>query len=81
MITFVISRSHYDAPPHSLKDLNVSSKVKTMKEEGIEVCSLTHNISGVEGCVRASRWGLERMTNRSIIHMNMHKPNNKLVNA
>jgi len=55
--------------------------VKTTKEEGIEVCPLTHNILGAEGCVRASRWGLERMTSKSIIHMNMHKPNNKLVNA
>jgi hypothetical protein len=69
-----------DAPPHSLKDSNASLKMKTM-EEGIGVHSLTHNTSGVKGRAGASRWGLGRMTSGSIIHMGLHKPNNKLVNA
>jgi hypothetical protein len=36
---------------------------------------------GVEGRVGALKWGLERATNESIIHMDLQKPNNKLVNA
>jgi hypothetical protein len=42
----------YDAPPHSLKDLNVNPKMKTT-EKGVGVCSLTHNTSGVKGHARA----------------------------
>jgi len=68
-----------DTPPHSLKDSNASLKVKTM--EGVGICSLTHNTLGVKKHVRAMGWGLRRMTSRSIIHMGLHKPNNKLVNA
>ncbi len=45
-----------DTPPHSLKDSNVSLKVKTM--EGIRVCSLARNTSGVEGHARTLGWGL-----------------------
>jgi hypothetical protein len=47
-------RKHNDAPPHSLKDSNASPKVKTIKE-GVGVCSLTHNTSGVEKHVGAPR--------------------------
>jgi hypothetical protein len=36
-----------DATPNSLKDSNVSSKVKTTEEEGIKVCFLVHIILGV----------------------------------
>jgi hypothetical protein len=43
--------------------------------------SLTRNISGVEGCAGAPGCGLERLTSKSITHMDLHKPNNKLVNA
>jgi hypothetical protein len=32
-------------------------------------------------CVGAAEWGLPQMTSKSIIHMDLHKPNNKLVNA
>jgi hypothetical protein len=71
----------HDAPPHSLKNSYVSPKVETIKKEGIGVHSLVCNILGAEGHVGASRWGLGRVTSRSIIHMNMHKPNNKLVSA
>jgi hypothetical protein len=52
-----------------------------MKGLGIGVHSLARNISGVEGRVGASRWGLRQMTSESIIHTDLHKPNNKLVNA
>jgi hypothetical protein len=33
-----------DAPPNSLKDSNVSLKVKTMEKEGVGVHSLAHNM-------------------------------------
>jgi hypothetical protein len=56
-----------------------SLEVKIRKEEGIGVCSLVNSTLGVEGCVGALGWGLGRMTSRSIIHKNLHKPNNKLV--
>jgi len=61
-----------------LKVSNVSPKVETLEEERIRVCSLLRNTSEIKGC---PRWGLGRMTSESIIHMSVHKPNNKLVNA
>jgi len=36
-----------DTPPNSLKDSNVSLKMKTLEEEGVGVCSLIHNTLGV----------------------------------
>jgi hypothetical protein len=54
--------------------------MKTM-EEGVRVHSLVRSTLGVEGRVGAPKWGLGRMTSKSIIHMDLHKPNNKLVNA
>jgi hypothetical protein len=38
-----------DTPPNSLKDSNVSSKMKTTEEERIRVCFLVHNILRVRG--------------------------------
>jgi hypothetical protein len=69
-----------DTPPNSLIDSNANPKVKTM-EEGVGACSLTCSISGVKGHARALRWGLERVTSGSIIHTNVHKPNNKSIIA
>jgi hypothetical protein len=43
--------------------------------------SLPHSISGVERRAQATGWGLERLTSKSIIHMDLHKLNNKLVSA
>ncbi len=62
-------------------DSTVSPKMKTMEREGVRVCSLACSTSGVEGHARASRWGLGRLISKSITHMDLHKPNNKLVNA
>jgi len=45
-----------DAPPNSLKDSNTSSKVRTTKE-GVGVCSIVHNISGVRKACWSSRMG------------------------
>ncbi len=70
-----------DAPPSSLMDSTASPKMKTTKEEKIGVRSLARNTQGVEGHSRTLGWGLRRLTRKSIIHMDLHKPNNKLVNA
>jgi hypothetical protein len=70
----------HDAPSHSLKYLNVNLKVKTTKK-GVKVHSLVRNTLGVKGCVRALRWGLKQVIRGSIIHKDLHKPKNKLVNA
>jgi hypothetical protein len=59
----------------------VNPKVKITEEERVGVRSLTRNISGVRGCVGVVRWGLRQMISGSIIHMNLHKLNNKLVSA
>jgi hypothetical protein len=69
-----------DAPLHSLKDSNVSSKMKAT-EEVVGVRSLARNILGLEGCAGVPGWGFGRMTSRFIIHTNLHNPNNKLVSA
>jgi hypothetical protein len=70
-----------DTPPSSLMDSTTSPKVKTMEEERVGACSLAHNTLGVEGHVGAPGSRLGRLTNKSITHINLHRPNNKLVNA
>jgi hypothetical protein len=50
-------------------------------EEGVGIPSLACNILKVEGRAGALGWGLERMTSESIIHTDLYKPNNKLVNG
>jgi hypothetical protein len=69
-----------DTPPHSLKDSNANPKMKTTKEEEVGVCSLVRSTLGLEGCARTLGWGLGRMTSRSIIHIDLHKPN-KLISV
>jgi hypothetical protein len=44
-----------DTPPSSLMDSTVSPNVTT-EGEGVGVCSLAHNILGVEGHVGAPGW-------------------------
>ncbi len=68
-------------PPNFLKDSNASLKVKTMEEARVEGHSLVHNTSGVKGACQSSRIGIRMNDNMSIIHNNLHKPNNKLVSA
>jgi hypothetical protein len=51
-----------DAPPNSLKDSNVSSKIK-ITEEKIRVCFLTHNILGVRGACWNFEMGI-KMNNK-----------------
>ncbi len=69
-----------DTPPNSLEDSNVSPKVK-ITEEGIGVRSFACSTLRVEGCAKALGWGLRQVTSESIIHINLHKLNNKLVSA
>jgi hypothetical protein len=55
--------------------------VKTTEGEKVGLHSFLRNILKVEGPVGAPGWGLGKMTSKSIIHMDFHKPNNKLINA
>jgi len=77
---FVEAPTSCDTPPHSLRDSNANSKMKTMKKK-VGVHSLVYNTLGVKGCAKALGWGLRRMTSKSIIHMDLHKLNNKLVSV
>ncbi len=67
--------------PKFFDGFNANPKVKTIKKQGVRVCFLVRSTSRVEGHVGALRWGLGQMTNRLIIHSDLHKPNNKLVSA
>ncbi len=75
--------SIYVMQPQTLGNLKstTSPKVKIMKGEGVAVHSLVCNTLGVEGRARALGQGLGRMTSKSIIHTDLHKPNNKLVSS
>jgi hypothetical protein len=70
-----------DTPPSSVMDSIVSPKMKTTEGEGIGARSLAYNTSRVEGHVRAPGWGLGRLISKSIIHTNLHKLNNQLLNV
>jgi len=59
----------------------MNPKVKTAEGKGVGVRSLAHSTSKVKGHARASGWGLGRLANNSIIHIDLHKPNNKLVSV
>jgi len=61
-------------------DSSTSPKEKTI-ERGVGVHSLTHNTFKVEGHAGALRWGLGRLTNKSITHMDLHKSNKKLIST
>jgi len=63
-----------------LVKLKCESKSENIKE-GIGVRSLVQNTLGVEGHAKTSKWGLGWVTSGSIIHMDLHKPNNKLFNV
>jgi hypothetical protein len=55
--------------------------VKIMEEKGVRIHCLACNTFGVKGMSRALGWGLGRVTSKSIIHIDLHKPNNELVSA
>jgi hypothetical protein len=64
-----------------LIDTTTNLKVKQWKNKEFGVCFLTGSILGVEGRAGILGWGLKRMTSRLIIHIDLHKPNNKLVSG
>ncbi len=53
-------------PPNSWIDSNASPKVKTMEGQRVKAHSLAYNTSEVKGCAGLRRWGLGRMTSKSI---------------
>jgi hypothetical protein len=76
-----VALSKIDAPANSWIDSTSTPKVKTTEGQGVRARSLAHSILGVEGRAGASGWGLGRVTSESIIHIDLYKPNNKLVSA
>jgi hypothetical protein len=64
-----------------LMDSIVSPKVKTTEEERVGVCSMACNILGVEGSCWSSKIKTRKIDKQFITHMDLHKLNNKLVNA
>jgi hypothetical protein len=78
---FTCSNEHFLRTPKLFNGLIASSKVKITKGERIGARSLACRTLGVKGRVGASRWGQGRLTSNSIIHTDLQKPNNKLVNA
>ncbi len=58
----------------------MSPKVTIVEGKGVVGVPSSQHF-GVEGCVGASGWGLGRLTSKSITHVDLHKPNNKLVSA
>ncbi len=47
-----------DTPSNSLEDSNVSLKMKTIKEKGIGICSLTHSTLRVKGMCWSFKMGI-----------------------
>jgi hypothetical protein len=62
-------------------DSIANPKVKATKGKGVGAHSLAHSTLGVEGCAGTPRWGLGKMTSKTITHTDLHKPNNKLISA
>jgi hypothetical protein len=62
-------------------DSIASAKKKTMEGKGVGAPSLIHSSSGIKGRDGALGWGLGILTSKLITHTDMHKPNNKLINA
>jgi len=58
-----------------------SPKVTKTEGEKVGAHSLAHNISGVEGRAGALEQGLKNLTSKSITHIDLYKPNNKLIRA
>ncbi len=55
--------------------------MKTVEGQGVGARSLACSTLGVERHAKFLKWGLERVISKSITHMNLHKPNSKLVSA
>jgi hypothetical protein len=62
-------------------DSTTNPKVKTAKGKGVGMHSLACSTLGVERCVGVPEWGLRKVTSKTITYTDLHKPNNKLINA
>jgi hypothetical protein len=69
-----------DAPPNSLMDSTESPKVKTLEGERVRRAPWLATLLRQKGVLELQD-GLGRVTSSSIIHTDLHKPNNKLVCA
>jgi hypothetical protein len=67
--------------PQFFDGFNCESKGENNRRRTSWAHSLARNISGVEGRVGVLGWELGRLTSNLVTHMDLHKPNNKLVNA
>jgi len=76
-----MSFNQINTSPSSLMDSTKNPKVKATEWEKVRAHSLVYNISGVKGHARISKWGLGRLTRKSITHTDLHKPNIKFVSA
>ncbi len=70
-----------DTPQNSWIYSTMNPKVKAMEGQRVGAHSMVRNISKVEGRPGSLGWGLWQMKSISIIHMDLHKPNNKLVSV
>jgi len=59
----------------------MNPKLKITKGKGLKVHSSVRSTLRVEWRAGILGWGLRRVTSKSITHTNLHKPNNKLLNA
>ncbi len=69
-----------EAPPSSLKDSTMSPKVTTTKGERVGRIPWFTTLRD-KGVCWSSEMRLGQMTSGSIIHVDLHKANNKLVSA
>jgi hypothetical protein len=76
-MVIVLFPNHVDTPPNSLKDSNVNLKMKII--ERVKVRS--QHFGGKKGMLELQDARLGQVTNESITHIDLHKPNNKLVNV
>ncbi len=67
--------------PKFLSRFNWESKCENNERIRSQGTLLGSQHFGVEGHVGVSGWGLKRAISKSITHMDLHKPNNKLVSA
>jgi hypothetical protein len=66
--------------PKLFDRLKCGSEVKTTEEQGIRARSLARNTSRVEGMLELQD-GTKKNDKPIITHMDLHKPNSKLVSA
>jgi len=73
--------AYFDTTPNSSMDSTVNPNCENNERIMSWAHSPVHSTLWVERCVGAPRWRLGRVTSKSITHMDLHKKNNKLVNA